>query len=135
MTSYVAAAWALLAFVLLNGLLIGSALVRPESTQDLVHVGLIEALVMLGTAALVLQAHATDISLARALSFRRVTVGLLLVCFAIGLCLRLPADSLRQWIEALSPTPEDLLLAQSQLLRYDTPAQMARLFLVLAVVG
>jgi membrane protease YdiL (CAAX protease family) len=135
MNSFVAAAWALLAFIGLNGLLFASAVLRPESTQDLVHVGLIEALVMLGAGALVLQVHEPGLSLARALAFRPTTPGLLLLCFLIGLCLRLPADSLRQWIEALSPTPEEVLLAQSQLLRYDTPGESVRLFLVLAVIG
>lgn len=135
MNSFVAAAWALLAFIALNGLLFASAVLRPESIQDLVHVGLIEALVMLGAGALVLQVHAPDLSLTRALAFRATTPALLLLCFAIGLCLRLPADSLRQWVEAWSPTPEEVMIAQSQLLRYDTPGQMIRLFLVLAVVG
>ncbi|HEX2882053.1 MAG TPA: CPBP family intramembrane glutamic endopeptidase [Polyangiaceae bacterium] len=135
MNTVVAAAWALLAFVGLNGLLFASAVLRPESVQDLVHVGLIEALVMLGAGALVLQVHAPGLSLSRALAFRPTTPGLLVLCFAIGLCLRLPADSLRQWVEVVSPTPDEVLLAQSQLLRYDTPGEMIRLFLVLAVVG
>jgi membrane protease YdiL (CAAX protease family) len=135
MNSFVAAAWALLAFIALNGLLLTSAVLRPESTQDLVHVGLIEALVMLGVSALVLQVHAPELSLTRALAFRPTTPGLLVLCFAIGLCLRLPADSLRQWIEGLWPTPEDVLLAQSQLLRSETPTEVVRLFLVLTVLG
>lgn len=135
MNSFVAAAWALLAFLALNGLLLASAVLRPESIQDLVHVGLLEAVVMLGVGALVLQVHAPELPLGRALAFRPTTPALVLVAFAIGLCLRLPADSLRQWVEAWSPTPDEVLLAQSQLLRYETPAEIVWLFLVLAVIG
>lgn len=134
--SYRAAAlWSLAAFGALHLLVGVSAWLRPSSLGDLVHLGGCEALVFLFLCALILRVHTPDVPLRHALAFRPTSAGLLMVCFAVGLCLRIPTDSLRGVLESVAPTPETVLLAQAQLLQHDTLAQVVVLVLVLAIVG
>jgi membrane protease YdiL (CAAX protease family) len=130
-----ALAWSLAAFVGLNGVLIASVQLRPAALTDLVHVGGVEAAVFVALCAALLRVHAPDVPLREGLALRPTSAGLLAVCFATGLCLRVPADFLRNLMETLAPTPETVLIGQSQLLKHETLGQVLILISVLAMVG
>lgn len=129
-----ALAWSLAAFVGLSAVLIVSVQLRPAALTDLVHLGGVEAAVFVALCAALLRVHAPDVPLREGLALRPTSAGLLAVCFTTGLCLRVPADFLRNLMEALAPTPETELIAQSQLLKHETLAQVVILISVVAIV-
>jgi membrane protease YdiL (CAAX protease family) len=128
-------AWAAAVIILLHVLVLGVAAIRPNSLHDLVSLGICEALGFVILSALVLRVHNPESTLAQAFALRPAPASLVVICFLAGLCLRVPADFLRTMVETLAPTPPDVLLAESELLHYETPLDLVKLLAVLVVAG
>jgi membrane protease YdiL (CAAX protease family) len=59
----------------------------------------------------------------------------LLLGFALGLAMKVPADALRALIDVVWPTPDAERQAQAELLRHDTVGQVIGLVVVVGIVG
>jgi membrane protease YdiL (CAAX protease family) len=131
--SYVLAfGWTLASAVVLMSLHAVSISFRPSAATDIVNLGAIEALVFVGGTFVLLQLHARDMSLQKALGLRPTHPALFVLGALVGIALHFPAESVDAWVQRVRPTPVEELAARAALLR---PATLGGLIVVLVVVA
>jgi membrane protease YdiL (CAAX protease family) len=130
-----ALAWATAVWFGLQALVFGAAALRPGVENDIVNLGGAAAIAfLLGTFG-VLSAHARAMPLRQALALRPTHPALLAIGVALGVSLKLPAESLREVMETFFPTSDAELLRRANLFRSDTLAEMLGLLVVVCLLG
>lgn len=114
-------------------LVYGLSLVR--GTLDLMTLGAAQALVYLLGVWLMLRMFDADGPLRQSLGLRPTDPGLGLIGMGLGVCLKLPAESLTNLIERMYPTSEAQLLARAELFRTDGALDVLVLLVVLCLAG
>jgi membrane protease YdiL (CAAX protease family) len=102
---------------------------------DLMTLGAAQAIVYLGFTWLMLRWLEPAASLRQSLALRPTHIGLGLIGMALGVALKLPAESLSRSVERWFPTPESQLSSRAALYRSDTLAQVLVLLIVLCVMA
>jgi len=102
---------------------------------DLATLGAAQAIVYLGFTWLMLRWLEPQASLRQSLALRPTHVGLGLIGMALGVALKLPAESLTRGVERWFPTPESQLSSRAALYRTDTLAQVLVLLVVLCALA
>jgi membrane protease YdiL (CAAX protease family) len=102
---------------------------------DLVTLGAAQAIVYLGFTWLMLRRLEPVASLRQSLALRPTHIGLGLLGIALGVALKLPAESLTRGVERWFPTPERQLSSRAELYRTDTLGQLLVLLVVLCVLA
>lgn len=122
-------------FVSTAGLVLGAQVLvaaRGGASPDLVSLGLVEAIVLFGTSALVLRLHQGERELGASLGLRTSHPGLVLLALALGVALHAPAEWLYERIELRWPTPADELAAKAALLSAEGTVRQLALVVVVA---
>jgi membrane protease YdiL (CAAX protease family) len=130
-----ALAWATGAWFGLQALVLGIARLRPGIESDIVSLGGAAAVVFLLATFGVLSLHAREQPLRQALALRPTHPALLAIGVALGVSLKLPAESLREVMETFFPTSDAELLRRANLFRSDTLTEMLGLLMVVCLVG
>jgi membrane protease YdiL (CAAX protease family) len=115
--------------------LVAYGLSLTRGALDIVSLGAAQALVYLVGMFLMLRLFEPGVPLRQSLGLRPTNVGLGLIGVALGVCLKLPAESLTELVEGLYPSAEGQLLARAALYRTDTLGQVLALLAVLCVSG
>jgi membrane protease YdiL (CAAX protease family) len=131
-TYVMAFGWTLAAAFVLTSLHAASISFRAGAATDIVNLGAIEALVFVGGTFVVLQFHARDMPLRKALGFRPTHPALSVLGVAVGIALHYPAESIDALVQRVLPTPVEEVAARAALLR---PATLGGLVVVLVVVA
>jgi membrane protease YdiL (CAAX protease family) len=111
----------------------GLSLLR--GTLDLMTLGAAQALVYLLGVFLMLRIFDAGAPLRQSLGLRPTHAGLGLMGMGLGVCLKLPAESLTNVVERFYPTSEAQLLSRAELFRTDGAFDVMVLLLVLCVAG
>jgi membrane protease YdiL (CAAX protease family) len=127
--------WAMVAALSLQLVIGGFVEVRPSAATDVVTLGAAEALVFVAAVFGLLWLHGTDQPPSRQLALRPTHAGMVIVGLLLGFALHFPAESVRQLVERLWPTPEDVLAERAALLEGGTPLRAAMVLLVVGCVG
>jgi hypothetical protein len=127
-----ALAWSVGAGALLQLLLELARRARPEARSDVVTVGAVEAAAFLLLGVGVLRLHAPDRPARAVFALRPTQPALGAFGLALGLTLQVPAESLRQLVQARFPLPDEALAQRAALLAAGTPLRVA---LLVAVLG
>lgn len=131
--SYVLAfGWTLAAAFVMMSLHAVSISFRASAATDIVNLGAIEALVFVGGTFVLLQFHARDMPLQKALGFRPTHPALFVLGIAVGIALHYPAESVDALVQRVLPTPVEDVAARVALLR---PATLGGLVVVIGVVA
>ena len=134
-TYVLAFGWTLAAAFFLTYLHAASIMFRASAATDIVNLGAIEALVFVGGTFVVLQFHARDQTLRKALGFRPTHPALFVLGILIGIALHYPAESVDALVERVSPTPVKEIVERVALLKPATPAGFIVVLLVVACVA
>lgn len=102
---------------------------------DIVTLGAAEALAYVGTTFVVLRIYEHGTSSRSGLGLRPTALGLAGAGFALGLALKLPAESLTAVVERFYPPSDSELLARSALLRTDSLKEVISLTLVACLIA
>jgi membrane protease YdiL (CAAX protease family) len=102
---------------------------------DLVTLGAAQALVYLLSIFLMLHVFEPGVPLRQCLGLRPTDALLGAIGVGLGLCLKLPAESLTRVVEGFFPTSEAQLASRAALFRTDTLGQVLALLLVLCVAA
>lgn len=108
--------------------------VRPAAATDIVTVAAVEAVALLTATLFVLRVYAPERAAPAALGVRATHPGFAALGVALGLVLHVPAESLRNLMEQLVPTPESDLAQRALLLGTEGWAEVVALFVVVAAV-
>jgi membrane protease YdiL (CAAX protease family) len=111
----------------------GLSLVR--GTLDLMTLGAVQAVVYLLGVLLMLRIFEPGTPLRQSLGLRPTHAGLGLIGMGLGVCLKLPAESLTNVAERLYPTSEEQLLSRAELFRTDGALNILVLLVVLCLAG
>lgn len=111
----------------------GLSLVR--GALDIVTLGAVQALVYLLSIFLMLHVFEPSVPLRQSLALRPTHALIGAIGVGLGLCLKLPAESLTRIVEGFFPTSEEQLASRAALFRTDTLGQVLALLLVLCVVA
>ena len=111
----------------------GLSLVR--GSLDIVTLGAVQAFVYLLGILLMLRVYEPGVPLRQSLGLRPTDASLGLLGMGLGVCLKLPAESLTNVVERMYPTSEAQLLGRAALYRTDTLGQVLGLLLVLCLAG
>jgi membrane protease YdiL (CAAX protease family) len=111
----------------------GLSLVR--GTLDLMTLGAAQAVVYLLGVFLMLRVFDAGSPLRQSLGLRPTDPRLGLIGMGLGVCLKLPAESLTNLAERMYPTNESQLLSRAELFRTDTALDVLVLLVVLCVAG
>ncbi len=126
--------WTLASFLGLNAVLYGLALFRGGAL-DIVSLGGAEALVYISCTFLVLLVHDRGGALRNSLGLRPTHPGLALGGVGLGLCLKIPVESLAAYIEAWFPNTDQELLSRATLYRTENLGDVLGLLAILCVVA
>jgi membrane protease YdiL (CAAX protease family) len=136
MSPFAALGWSSLCYC---GMSLGAALAllaRENAAPDIVTLAAISAISYLLGAYGVLTRYDPDApSLRASLGLRATHPGWLVVAAALGLCLKLPAEALRNWIERVFPTDSAQLEARAELFRIDSVLNTVAVGLVVCLVA
>jgi membrane protease YdiL (CAAX protease family) len=131
----VAFAWSLVTAAVMYLLVSVIRLVRPGTGLDIVSVGAVEALAFTTCIYGFLRLHAPTRPVPAALGLRPTQPSLSLLGIALGVSLQVPAGSVLQLVERLTPTPESVLRNKAALLATDTTGHVVALLVVTACVA
>jgi membrane protease YdiL (CAAX protease family) len=134
-TYVLAFGWTLAAAFFLTYLHAASIMFRASAETDIVNLGAIEALVFVGGTFVVLQFHARDLPLKKALGLRPTHPVLPVLGVLVGVALHYPAESIDALVERAWPTPEKELVAREALLRPATPAGFVVVLVIVACIA
>lgn len=126
--------WTGACFGLLRGFAAAFSLLRPGSV-DIVTLGAAQALAYVICIFSILLVHDRGGAPRQGLGLRPTHPGFALMGIALGVALKLPAESLSSFMERLFPTSEAHLLWRASLYRTDTLAQVAGLLIVVCLVA
>ena len=115
--------------------LVAYGLSRLWGALDLMALGAAQAIVYLGCIWAMLRGLSPAAPLRQSLGLRPTHIGLGLVGMALGVALKLPAESLTRMVEGWAPTPESQLSSRAALFRTDTLGQVLVLVVVLCVLA
>jgi membrane protease YdiL (CAAX protease family) len=104
-------------------------------TLDLMTLGATQAVVYLLGVFLMLRFFDAGSPLRQSLGLRPTHPGFGLIGMGLGVCLKLPAESLTNLAERMYPTSESQLLSRAELFRTETSLDVLVLLLVLCVAG
>jgi membrane protease YdiL (CAAX protease family) len=113
--------------------LLAYGLSLARGALDIVTLGAAQALVYLLGIFSMLRLFEPGVPLRQSLGLRPTNVGLAVIGVALGLCLKLPAESLTLVTEGWFPTGEGQVLSRAALYRTDTVGQVLALLAVLCV--
>jgi membrane protease YdiL (CAAX protease family) len=119
----------------LTSLHAASILFRRSAATDIVNLGAIEALVFVSGTFVLLQFHARDLSLKKALGLRLTHPALSVLGVLMGIALHFPAEFIDALVERAFPTPVEELVARAALLRPATPGGLVVVLVVVACVA
>jgi membrane protease YdiL (CAAX protease family) len=102
---------------------------------DLMTLGAAQAVVYLLGVLLMLRVFEPQTPLRQSLGLRPTHAGLGLIGVGLGVCLKLPAESLTNVAERLYPTGEEQLLSRAELFRSDGALNILVLLVVLCLAG
>lgn len=125
--------WAAACHGLFQVLAYGLSLAR--GTLDLMTLGAAQALVYLLGVFLMLRVFDAGSPLRQSLGLRPTHAGLGLIGVGLGLCLKLPAESMTNVAERMYPSSEAQLLSRAELFRTDTTSSILALLVVLCLAG
>jgi membrane protease YdiL (CAAX protease family) len=125
--------WAAACHGLFQILAHGLSLVR--GSLDLMTLGAAQAVVYLLGVFSMLRVFDAGSPLRQSLGLRPTDPRLGLIGMGLGLCLKLPAESMTNLAERLYPTSESQLLSRAELFRTDTALDVLGLLVVLCVAG
>lgn len=111
----------------------GLSLVR--GALDLLTLGAAQAIVYLLGALLMLRMFEPGVPLRESLGLRPAGALLIAIGVGLGLCLKLPAESLTRVVEGVFPTSPGQLASRAALYRTDTAGQVLALLLVLCLAA
>jgi membrane protease YdiL (CAAX protease family) len=113
--------------------LVALGLSLERGALDIVTLGAAQALVYLLGIFLMLRIFEAGVPLRQSLGLRPTDAGLALIGVALGVCLKLPAESLTQVAEGIFPTGEGQRAARAALYGTDTLGRVLALLAVLCV--
>jgi membrane protease YdiL (CAAX protease family) len=113
--------------------LVAYGLSLTRGALDIVTLGAAQSLVYLLGIFLMLRFFEPGVSLRQSLGLRPTDIGFAMIGVGLGLCLKLPAESLTRIAEGFYPTPEHQLLSRAALYRTDSLGQVVALVAVLCV--
>lgn len=135
MSYAMALSWAIVAAVLIKVVLTLTVSLRPGAETDIVNLGACEALVFVACAFVVLRLHTPEAPLRHAFGLRSTSAGLSVLGVVLGVSVHFPAESIRELVERLYPTPSEVLLERLELLSGSTPVESVLILFVVACVG
>jgi membrane protease YdiL (CAAX protease family) len=115
--------------------LVAQCLSLLRGPLDIVTLGAAQALVYLLSIGLMLRLFEPGVPLRQSLGLRPTDVGLGLIGMALGVSLKLPAESLTKVTEGFFPTSEQQLLSRAALYRTETIGQVVALVSVLCLAA
>jgi membrane protease YdiL (CAAX protease family) len=124
--------WTFAATVLLISGIQALVGLRPSAQTDIVTLGAWQAVAYLLSTFGMLWVHASRTAPLRLLALRPTHPALPVIALALGLAIQLPAESLRQLVEAFRPTSEQDLAIRAALLSSDSQLHTALLMLIAA---
>jgi len=134
-TYVLAFGWTLTAAFMLMSVHAGIVSLRPSAATDIVNLGAVEALVFVAGTFVLLQLHARDSTLRKALGIRPTHPALAVLGVALGVSLHYPAESIDALVQRVLPTPPEELAARSALLRPGTPTGLVVVLIIVACVA
>ena len=127
--------WSMLAAFLLPVLLLATAWLRPGADSDIINVGAVEATAFTIVTFLLLRRYAPGRPVRAALGLRRSHPALFGMGLGLGVILQIPVGSVQRLVEALAPSPEEVLLRRASLLTPDTFGQLVGILVVTTCVA
>jgi membrane protease YdiL (CAAX protease family) len=115
--------------------LVAHGLSLARGALDIVTLGAAQALAYLLSVFFMLHVFEPGVPLRQSLGLRPSGALMGAIGVGLGLCLKLPAESLTRVVEGLFPTSEGQLASRAALYRTDTVGQVLALVLVLCVVA
>jgi uncharacterized protein len=115
--------------------LVAHGLSLARGSLDIVTLGAVQALVYLLVIFVMLHVFEPGVPLRQSLGLRPTDALIGAIGVGLGLCLKLPAESLARVVERFFPTSEAELASRAALFRSDTLGQVLALLLVLCVAA
>jgi len=134
-TYVLAFGWSLGAAFMLMSLHAATVAFRPNAATDIVNLGAIEALVFVGGVFVLLELHAREMPLGKALGLRPTHPLLSVLGLLLGVALHYPAESVDALVQRVLPTPVEELAARAALLSPATPAKLVVVVMIVACIA
>jgi membrane protease YdiL (CAAX protease family) len=113
--------------------LVAYGIFLTRGALDLVTLGAAQALVYVSSIFVILRRYEPRLELRQSLALRPTDFRLALIGLGLGVCLKLPAESLSALVERLFPSEEGELLARAALYRTESIGQVLSLIAVLCI--
>lgn len=126
--------WMLGAFLLTLGCVLLMVSGDSDRAQDLVTLGAVSSTAFLGVTGFLLSKYPGGSRLSTAVGARATQPLLVFIGFLLGLVAQVPADRIRQLVDAAFPVPEAEAAARASLLQAHSPSHAVALFIVAALL-